>query len=155
MKKAVYGIVSSSTQAEVVVTALKNPNFSNNDIALLLSDETGTIDFVRGNHTKAPEGAATGAGAGGLLGGGVGWLIGMGSLVIPGVGPFIAGGPIVAALSVAAVGAAWGGLTGALIGLEIPKYEAKIFEGKVSQGDFCSYSRRSGGVLKSYNFIFA
>lgn len=134
MKKAVYGIVSSSVQAEVVVTALKNANFSNNDISILLPDKTGTKDFAHEKHTKAPEGAATGAGAGGLLGGGLGWLVGIGSLAIPGIGPFIAAGPIVAALSGAAVGAALGGLTGTLIGLGIPEYEAKRYEGKVREG---------------------
>jgi hypothetical protein len=139
MKKVVYGIVSNTNQAEAVVTALKNANFSNDDISVLLPDKTGTKDFANEKNTKAPEGAATGAGTGGLLGGGLGWLVGIGSLAIPGVGPFIAAGPIMAALGGAAIGAALGGITGTLIGLGIPEYEAKRYEGKI----------KSGGVLVS------
>src|SRR5205085_6835345 len=86
-------------------------------------------------HSKAPEGAAAGAGVGGVLGGAVGWLAGIGSLAIPGLGPFIAAGPIMAALSGAAAGAAVGGLTGALVGLGIPEYEAKLYEGKIRDGN--------------------
>lgn len=134
MKKAVYGILNSFSQAESVVNKLKAANFSNNDISVLMPDKDGTKDFAHEKHTKAPEGAATGAGAGGILGGALGWLIGIGSLAIPGIGPFIAAGPIMAALSGAAVGAAVGGLTGTLIGLGIPEYEAKRYEGKVQKG---------------------
>ncbi len=134
MKKAVYGIVPTTTQTETIVQNLKSDNFSNNDISVLFPDKTGTKDFAHEKHTKAPEGAATGAGAGGVLGGALGWLVGIGSLAIPGVGPFIAAGPIMAALSGAAVGAAVGGLTGTLVGLGIPEYEAKRYEGKVKEG---------------------
>ncbi len=134
MKKAVYGIVSTLAQADTAVSRLKEANFSNNDISVLMPDKEGTKDFAHEKHTKAPEGAATGAGTGGVIGGALGWLIGIGSLAIPGVGPFIAAGPIMAALSGAAVGAAVGGLTGTLIGLGIPEYEAKRYEGKVTKG---------------------
>jgi len=134
MKKAVYGILSTIPQAEALVTNLKNANFSNNDISVLLPDKSGTRDFAAEKHTKAPEGASVGAGGGGIMGGVLGWLVGIGSLAIPGVGPFIAAGPIMAALSGAAIGAAVGGLVGTLVGLGIPEYEAKKYEGKIQKG---------------------
>ena len=114
---------------------LKAADFSNNDISVLFPDKTGTRDFAHEQHTKAPEGAAAGAGTGGVLGGALGWLVGIGALAIPGLGPFIAAGPIMAALSGAAAGAALGGLTGALIGMGIPEYEAKRYEGKIKEGN--------------------
>src|SRR5207244_7702042 len=101
----------------------------------LYRDKTGARDFAHQQQRKAPEGAAAGASTGGVLGGGLGWLVGIGALAIPGVGPFIAAGPIMAALAGAAVGAAAGGLTGALIGLGIPEYEAKQYEGKILKGN--------------------
>jgi hypothetical protein len=102
---------------------------------VLLPDRAGSRDFAHEHHTKAPEGAATGAVVGGLAAGALGWLVGIGSLAIPGVGPLIAAGPIMAALSSAAAGGAVGGLAGALIGLGIPEYEAKQYEGKVKNGN--------------------
>jgi hypothetical protein len=133
--KAVFGIATSEEQAERIANQLKAAGFSGNDISVLFPDKTGTRDFAHEQNTKAPEGAATGAGAGGLLGGGLGWLVGIGALAIPGVGPFIAAGPIMAALAGAAVGAAAGGLTGSLVGLGIPEYEAKQYEGKILKGN--------------------
>jgi len=133
--KAVFGIVKSDVQASSVVEDLKNAGFSNNDISALFPDKKGTRDFAHEQNTKAPEGAATGAGAGGLLGGTLGWLAGIGALAIPGVGPLIAAGPIMGLLSGAAVGAATGGLTGALVGYGIPELEAKQYEGKVKGGN--------------------
>lgn len=135
MAKAVFGLVDSEVQAERIVEGLKAAGFSNNDISVLFPDKSGTRDFAHEQNTKAPEGAATGAGTGGVLGGVLGWLVGIGSLAIPGVGPFIAAGPIMAALAGAGVGAAVGGLSGALIGLGIPEYEAKQYEGKIKQGN--------------------
>src|SRR5688500_955985 len=135
MAKAVFGLVDNEVQAERVVEGLKAAGFSNNDISVLLPDKSGTRDFAHEQNTKAPEGAATGAGTGGVLGGALGWLAGIGALAIPGLGPFIAAGPIMAALSGAAVGAAVGGLTGALIGMGIPEYEAKQYEGKIKAGN--------------------
>ena len=135
MKKAVFCIVKDFTQASRIVSDLKAAGFSNNDISVLMPDKEGTRDFAHEHNTKAPEGAATGAGAGGLLGGALGWLAGIGTLAIPGVGPFIAAGPIMAALSGAAVGAAVGGIGGALIGLGIPEFEAKRYEGKIRGGN--------------------
>ena len=135
MSKSVFCLADNEIQAERIVQDLKTAGFSNNDISALFPDKSGTKDFAHEQHTKAPEGAATGAGTGLVLGGALGWLIGIGSLAIPGVGPFIAAGPIMAALAGAGVGAAVGGLTGALVGLGVPEYEAKRYEGKIKEGN--------------------
>jgi Protein of unknown function (DUF3341) len=135
MAQAVFGLAKSEAQAISMVERLKAAGFSPNDISVLFPDKSGTKDFAYEQHTKAPEGAAAGAGTGGILGGALGWLVGIGALAIPGLGPFIAAGPIMAALSGAAAGAALGGLTGALIGMGIPEYEAKRYEGKVREGN--------------------
>jgi hypothetical protein len=135
MAQAVFCLAKTEAQAITIVDRLKAAGFSSNDISVLFPDKTGTKDFAHEQHTKAPEGAATGAGTGGLLGGALGWLVGIGALAIPGLGPFIAAGPIMAALSGAAAGAALGGITGALIGLGIPEYEAKRYEGKIKEGN--------------------
>jgi hypothetical protein len=133
-KKAVFCIANSYEQAEQIVDRLRAEGFSNNDISALLPDKTGTRDFAHKKGTKAPEGAAAGASTGAVLGGTLGWLAGIGALAIPGVGPLVAAGPIAAALSGAAVGGAVGGIAGTLIGLGIPEYEAKRYEGKVRAG---------------------
>jgi len=135
MAKAVFCIAKSEVQATSIVDQLKAAGFSSNDISVLFPDKSGTKDFAHEQNTKAPEGAATGAGTGGVLGGALGWLVGIGALAIPGLGPFVAAGPIMAALSGAAAGAALGGLSGALIGMGIPEYEAKRYEGKVKDGN--------------------
>ncbi len=135
MTKAVFCIVDSASQAKSLVDGLKAGGFLSNDIAALFPDNQGTRDFAHDKATKAPEGAATGVTAGGILGGALGWLVGVGSLAIPGVGPFIAAGPIMAALGGAAVGAATGGLAGAPIGLGMPEYEAKQYEAKIRSGN--------------------
>jgi hypothetical protein len=134
MAQAVFGLAQDEAHAIAIVEQLKAAGFAANDISVLFPDRTGTKDFAHEHHTKAPEGAAAGAGTGGLLGGALGWLVGIGALAIPGLGPFIAAGPVMAALSGAAAGAALGGLTGALIGLGIPEYEAKRYEGKLKAG---------------------
>jgi hypothetical protein len=134
-KTSVFCITNSRIQAEQIVNGLRSEGFSNNDISALFPDKATSMDFAHEKHTKAPEGVATGAGSGGLLGGALGWLAGIGSLAIPGVGPLIAAGPIVAALSGAAVGAAVGAIAGALIGMGIPEYEAKRYEGNVKAGN--------------------
>lgn len=134
-KKAVFGIAKNAEQAIAIANALKAEGFSRNDIAVLFPDQSGTHDFAHEQHTKAPEGAATGAVAGGVLAGALGWLVGIGSLAIPGAGPLIAAGPILAALSAAAAGGAIGGLAGALVGLGIPEYEAKRYEGAIKNGN--------------------
>jgi hypothetical protein len=134
-KKSVFCIATSRSQAERIVEQLKTANFSNNDISVLFPDKGTTHDFAHEKNTKAPEGAATGAGTGGVVGGVLGWIVGIGALAIPGVGPFIAAGPIMAALSGAAIGAAAGGIAGGLIGLGIPELEAKRYEGKIKEGN--------------------
>src|SRR5580692_7918696 len=134
-KKSVFCIAISRDQAERIVDNLKTAGFSNNDISVLFPDRATTHDFAHEKHTKAPEGIATGAGTGGVIGGALGWLAGIGALAIPGVGPFIAAGPIMAALSGAAVGAAVGGIAGGLVGLGIPELEAKRYEGKIKAGN--------------------
>ena len=135
MAKAAFCIARNESQAQAIVDQLKSSGFSSNDISVLLADKSGTKDFAHEMDTKAPEGAATGAATGAALGGVLGWLVGIGALAIPGLGPFIAAGPIMAALSGAAVGGAAGGLTGALVGMGIPEYEAKRYEGKLKEGN--------------------
>jgi hypothetical protein len=134
-KKSVFCIATSRTQADTIVDRLRTSGFSNNDISVLFPDKETTRDFAHEKHTKAPEGIATGAGTGGVIGGALGWLAGIGALAIPGVGPFIAAGPILAALSGAAVGATVGGISGGLIGLGFPELEAKRYEGKIKAGN--------------------
>ena len=134
MAKAVFCTVATATQAAQVVDRLKVAGFTSNDISVLMPNKEGTKEFAVDNETKAPEGAATGAGTGAILGGGLGWLAGIGALAIPGVGPLIAAGPIMAALTGAALGGTVGGFTGALIGMGIPEYEAKRYEGRVKGG---------------------
>ena len=136
---AVFGIYPTYSAVQDGVESLKAAGFRNTDISVLMPENVGTKDFAHEKNTKAPEGAATGAGAGALLGGGLGWLVGIGALAIPGLGPFIAAGPIMAALAGVGVGTAVGGLTGALIGMGIPEYEAKRYEGRI----------RNGGILLS------
>lgn len=132
---SVICLANSRAQAEHIVDQLRLSNFSSNDISALFADHGTTRDFAHEKHTKAPEGTAAGAGTGGVIGGSLGWLAGIGALAIPGVGPFIAAGPILAALSGAAIGATLGGITGCLIGLGIPELEAKRYEGKLQGGN--------------------
>ena len=134
-KKSLFCIIDSEERAASIVTQLKEAGFSSNDISALLPDKTGTKDFAHEQHTKAPEGATAGAGLGGLVGGALGWMAGIGALAVPGLGPFIAAGPIMGALSGVAVGGAAGGLVGVLIGYSIPEYEAKRYEGKIKDGN--------------------
>lgn len=134
-KKSVFCIANTRGQAELIVDQLKNSNFSNNDISALFADKDTNRDFAHEKNTKAPEGSVTGALTGGGIGGALGWIAGIGALAIPGVGPFIAAGPILAALSGAAIGAAVGGIAGGLIGLGIPELEAKRYEGKIKEGN--------------------
>lgn len=133
-KKSVFCLALDEAQAGRIVDDLRVAGFSNNDISVLLPDKCGTRDFAHEKGTKAPEGGLTGAGTGGVLGGVLGWLVGIGTLAIPGVGPFIAAGPIMAALGGASIGAAVGGLIGALVGMGIPEYEAKRYESRLREG---------------------
>jgi hypothetical protein len=131
---AVFGIYSSVSGAEGAVANMKDAGFRNADISVLFPENVGTKDLAFVKGTKAPEGTATGAASGGVIGGALGWLLGIGALAIPGLGPFIAAGPIMAALAGVGIGGALGGLTGALVGMGIPEYEAKRYEGLVKDG---------------------
>src|SRR3984885_12265821 len=138
-KTAVFGIYQNAKQAERTVDDLLGAGFSNDDISVLLPDNQGTRDFAHDKSTKAPEGTAAGVTTGGVIGGTLGLLAGIGVLAIPGVGPLIAAGPIVAALAGLGAGGAVGGIIGALVGMGIPEYEAKRYEGHI----------KAGGVLLS------
>jgi hypothetical protein len=136
---AAFGIYRDQVQAELAVDTLINGGFRSEDISVLLPENAGTKDFAHEKHTKAPEGAATGAGTGIVVGGALGLLAGIGAIAIPGLGPFIAAGPIMAALAGAGSGGILGGIVGTLIGMGIPEYEAKRYEGML----------RAGGILLS------
>lgn len=131
---AVFGIYRTQGEVEFAVEQLRAEGFRQTDISVLFSENRGTKDFAVEKNTKAPEGTATGATTGAIIGGALGWLAGIGALAIPGVGPLIAAGPIVAVLTGIGVGGAVGGISGALIGMGIPEYEAKRFEGRIKEG---------------------
>jgi hypothetical protein len=153
---AVFGIYASIVTVESGVDALQRAGFRNTDISVLLPENAGSKDFAHQKGTKAPEGATAGAGTGAVLGGALGWLAGIGALAVPGVGPFIAAGPIIAALAGAGVGGAVGGIAGALIGMGIPEYEAKRYEGRVKNGgillsvhsDNSEWTKRAKDILE-------
>jgi len=131
---AVFGLYRDRASVEGAVDALRQEGFRNTDISVLFPENQGTKDFAHKKSTKAPEGTATGATSGAVVGGTLGWLAGIGALAIPGLGPFIAAGPIVAALAGAGAGGVVGGITGALVGMGIPEYEAKRYEGRIKEG---------------------
>jgi len=131
---AVFGIYRDRMHVEQAVDSLIGAGFRSEDISVLLPDNVGTKDFAHEKGTKAPEGATTGASAGAVVGGTLGLLAGIGALAIPGLGPFIAAGPIMGALAGAGTGGVVGGLIGALVGMGIPEYEAKRYEGMVKEG---------------------
>lgn len=135
MNASVYCTTKTVDQAENIVLELKQAGFTSDDISALLPDKRGTKDFAHEHNTKAPEGATTGGVAGLGVGAALGWLAGIGALAIPGVGPFIAAGPIMAALGGAAVGTAAGGIIGGLVGLGIPEFEAKRYDAKIREGN--------------------
>ena len=131
---AVFGIFRDRGHVEAGVDELFHAGFRGEDISVLLPDNTGTKDFAHEKHTKAPEGAATGATTGGVIGGTLGVLAGIGAIAIPGLGPFIAAGPIMGALAGIGTGGVVGGIIGALVGMGIPEYEAKRYEGRIKEG---------------------
>jgi hypothetical protein len=131
---AVYGIFRNRSQAEDAVDRLRAAGFRTEDISVLLPENAGTKDFAATKHTKAPEGTAAGATAGGVVGGTLGLLAGIGAIAIPGLGPFIAAGPIMGALAGVGAGGVVGGIVGALVGMGIPEYEAKRYEGRMKEG---------------------
>ncbi|MDQ6678238.1 MAG: DUF3341 domain-containing protein [Acidobacteriota bacterium] len=131
---SVFGIYPARANAEEAVDALRTNGFRAEDISALFPDNQGSKDFAHEKNTKAPEGATTGATTGAFTGGVLGWLAGIGALAIPGVGPLIAAGPIMAALAGVGIGGMTGGIIGALVGMGIPEYEAKRYEGRVKEG---------------------
>jgi len=131
---AVFGIYPTYQAVEGAVDALRETGFRNTDVSVLFPENVGTKDFAHEKGTKAPEGATAGAATGAVAGGALGWLAGIGALAIPGVGPFVAAGPIMAALAGVGVGGTVGGIAGTLIGMGIPEYEAKRYEGRVKEG---------------------
>lgn len=132
--QAVFGIANNRQEAMTILNNLRAAGFMESEISLIMAQEGADGEIVMEGNTKAPEGAATGTGAGLLLGGALGWMAGIGALAIPGLGPFIAAGPILAALGGAAIGSAAGGLTGALIGMGFSEYEAQAYEGHLKNG---------------------
>jgi hypothetical protein len=154
--KAVLGLYSNRRQVENAVDELKAQGFRNTDVSVLFSENVGTKDFAHEKGTKAPEGLATGATSGAVIGGALGWLAGIGALAIPGVGPLIAAGPIIGALTGVGVGGTVGGIAGGLVGLGIPEYEAKRYEGRIKSGnillsvhaDDSNWVRKAERILK-------
>ena len=136
---AVFGIYSTHASADAAVDTLRAKGFRNTDVSVLFPQNLGSKEFGHEKGTKSAEGAVAGGGTGAVIGGALGWLAGIGMLAIPGVGPFIAAGPIVATLAGMGAGGALGGTAGALIGLGIPEYQAKRYEGRM----------RKGGILLS------
>jgi hypothetical protein len=154
---AAFGIYPDRLSVEEAVDSLRAAGFRNTDISVLLPENSGTKDFAHEKNTKAPEGATTGASTGLVIGGALGWLTGIGALAIPGLGPFIAAGPIMAALAGAGVGGAVGGIVGSLIGMGIPEYEAKRYEGRIKNGgillsvhcDDSAWTKRAREILEN------
>jgi Alternative complex III, ActD subunit len=136
---AAFGIYPDQASVSDAVDALRRAGFRSTDVSILFPENVGSKDFAHEKHTKAPEGAVAGASTGAIIGGALGWVTGIGMLAIPGIGPFIAAGPIMAVLSGIGAGGVVGGLTGALLGVGIPEYEAKRYEGRI----------RGGGILLS------
>ncbi len=131
---AVFGLYNSRMQAEQAVDRLQSDGFRSDDISVLMPDQQSSEEFAHEKNTKAPEGTTTGVVAGGAVGGTLGLLAGIGSLAIPGLGPFIAAGPLMGTLAGLGAGGAVGGIVGALVGMGMPEYEAKRYEGHVKDG---------------------
>ena len=154
---SVYGIVKNQAELVSVIDQLRTAGYRAADISVLQPETIGTKDIGVENSSKSPEGAATGGAAGAVAGGALGWLVGIGSLAIPGVGPFIAAGPIMAALAGMGAGAVLGGSAGALVGLGIPEYEAQRYEGRVKAGgillsihcDDSDWTKRAKAILEA------
>ena len=153
---AVYGIYRTRQDVEDALRKLQDNDFRNTDISVLFSENVGTKDFAHEKHTKLPEGTTTGAGTGAVIGGVLGWLTGIGTLAIPGIGPFIASGPIVSLLAGVGVVGVLGGIVGALVGMGMPEYEAKRYEGRIKEGgillsvhcDDSDWKKRALDILK-------
>lgn len=154
---SVYGIFRDRNTAQEGIDKIRLDGFRAEDISLLLPDNVGNKDLKIEGSSKSPEGAVTGGTVGAVAGGVMGWLVGVGALAIPGVGPFIAAGPIMAALAGLGAGATLGGVGGALVGAGIPEYEAKRYEGRVKEGgilvsihcDNSEWTKRAKEILKA------
>src|SRR5262249_26467322 len=153
---AAFGIYQTQADVEYAVDLLRSEGFRNTDISVLFPENQGTKDFAMEKNTKAPEGTAAGATTGAVVGGTLGWLAGIGALAIPGIGPLIAAGPIVAAFTGGGGGGAVGGVRGALVGLGVPEYEAKRYEGRIKSGgillsvhcDNSDWTKKAKGLLE-------
>jgi hypothetical protein len=152
----VFGIYRDRDTVERALAILQAAGFRNTDISVLFPENEGTKDFAVEKGTKAPEATAAGAGTGAMVGGTLGWLAGIGALSIPGLGPFLAAGPIVGALAGVGAGGVVGGVVGALIGMGMPEYEAKRYEGQIRRGailmsvhcDNSDWVRRAKDILE-------
>lgn len=153
-----YGIYNDRASFEAALNALRAANFRNSDISVILPERDRTTrDLAHEINSKAPEGAATGAGTGAVLGGVLGWLVGIGAIAIPGIGPLVAAGPVVAALAGAGAAGATGGLVGGLIGAGIPEVEAKRYAGRIREGAYLvsvhcddrDWSKRATEILEA------
>jgi hypothetical protein len=154
-KSSVMCIAETRSLAESIVEQVERAGFPRSDVSVLFPNKSGTKDFAHEHNTKAPEGAVAGVSAGGVVGGTLGLLAGIGALAIPGIGPLIAAGPLLAALSGAAAGATVGGITGALVGMGIPEIEAKRYEGKIKGGNILiSVHTNSGEEQRRVEAIF-
>jgi hypothetical protein len=131
---AVFGIYPHRASCEYAFGVLREEGFRDTDVSVLLQENPGTKDLATEKTTKATEGAAAGGGSGAVIGGAIGWLAGTGVLSIPGLGPFLVAGPIIATLAGIGVGGTLGGLSGALLGLVTPEYEAKRYQGRIEKG---------------------
>jgi hypothetical protein len=132
--KSVFGIFLKRTDVESAIDALKAAGFSNADVSVLLPENVNSGELATEQSTKAPAGAAVGVGSGAAVGGALGWLVGIGALAIPGIGPVVAAGPLLAALAGVGIGGAFGGFAGVLVGLGIPEYQANEYEGQMLKG---------------------
>jgi hypothetical protein len=152
---SVFGIYATRGNVESAVDALKAEGFSNSDISVLLPENIRPEAVATEQSTKAPEGAAVGLGSGAAVGGALGWLVGAGAVMIPGIGPVIAAGPIVATLAGIGIGGALGGFAGALVGMGIPEYDAKKYEGQLLKGGILVVVRceTSGQVDRSHRVL--
>jgi hypothetical protein len=152
---AVYGIYATPTEAEMAVDRLTAAGYSNEAVSVLMADAYSSRDFAHEKNTKAPEGTTVGVTTGGLVGGTLGLLAGIGALAIPGIGPLIAAGPIMAALAGLGVGGAVGGVVGALVGMGIPEYEARRYEGRVKDGGvlLSVHCDTSGEILRAKEIL--
>jgi hypothetical protein len=157
-KVSVLGLFHDQDTLGRAVETLQAAGFPTTDISALLPRSQSTAQFAHEHHTKAPEGAAAGAATGGVVGGGLGLLVGLGMLAIPGLGPLLAAGPIVAALAGVGAGGAVGGIAGALVGMGIPEYEAKRYESFITEGgmllsvhcDDEAAAHRAKGILDGF-----